>query len=407
MSDIDRKRAERLLAATGLDGLVLLQPESFRYATGAAAGVATMWGRAGAAIALVPADPARRLGAVISDHAAGGLAGRSDAIDIRTHRIWIDSVKLTGHEAIGEIDIAYHAQKIVGARPETFDQDRCFGLLADLLTDFGLSQARIGVDLSFMPAADFERLRRAIPDVTWVDASEILLKLRAIKNPREITLLRHAAAAAEAGLKAMAAAVSDGQKLPALSAAWKSGAHAGAAKAGHGLSGHWDFISVGGNLADPNAIVRPGALIKADVGALVEGYSSDGARTFVLGAPAPLAVEILKALQDAFQAGLEKIVPGNAFSDVHAAAVKSMRRSGFNEYSRGHFGHSVGANTGIEEWPFFSADSREIIEPDMVVALETPFYAPGFGALMIEDQFLVTDRGTECMNTLPRELIRL
>jgi Xaa-Pro aminopeptidase len=38
------------------------------------------------------------------------------------------------------------------------------------------------------------------------------------------------------------------------------------------------------------------------------------------------------------------------------------------------------------------------------VALEAPFYGQNFGALMIEDQFLVTDAGAECMNTLPREL---
>ncbi|MCJ9671336.1 aminopeptidase P family N-terminal domain-containing protein, partial [Neorhizobium sp. SHOUNA12B] len=56
MSDIDRRHAERLMARAGLDALVIFQPEAFRYAVGAPAGVATMWGRAGAAIALVPAD---------------------------------------------------------------------------------------------------------------------------------------------------------------------------------------------------------------------------------------------------------------------------------------------------------------------------------------------------------------
>ena len=64
----------------------------------------------------------------------------------------------------------------------------------------------------------------------------------------------------------------------------------------------------------------------------------------------------------------------------------------------------LGAGVGIEEWPFFSAESTEIIRPNMVVALEAPFYAQGLGALMIEDQFLITQRGAEPMNTLPRGL---
>jgi Xaa-Pro aminopeptidase len=41
----------------------------------------------------------------------------------------------------------------------------------------------------------------------------------------------------------------------------------------------------------------------------------------------------------------------------------------------------------------------------MVVALEAPFYAQGVGALMIEDQFLVTEAGAECMNSLSRALV--
>ena len=84
--------------------------------------------------------------------------------------------------------------------------------------------------------------------------------------------------------------------------------------------------------------------------------------------------------------------------------LQSMRKDGFTEYYRGHFGHSVGGGVGIEDWPFFSSSNTEIILPNMVVALEAPFYGQGLGALMIEDQFLITDTAAECMNTLPRSL---
>ena len=108
--------------------------------------------------------------------------------------------------------------------------------------------------------------------------------------------------------------------------------------------------------------------------------------------------------ENAFAAGLEQLRPDNTFGAVHAAMLGSMRKDGFAEYYRGHFGHSVGGGVGIEEWPFFSADNPEIIQPDMVVALEAPFYGQGLGALMIEDQFLITETGAGCMTTLPRAL---
>ncbi|NTE82873.1 aminopeptidase P family protein [Agrobacterium tumefaciens] len=403
MSDIDRSRAQQLMREADIEALVLFQPEAFRYAVGAHAGVATMWGRAGSAIALVPADADAPIAAVVSDHAASLVRRAAPDIDLRCHRIWIDMVYLSGAETIAQVDDAYRRNNSGGPRPETFDRAACFGLLADLLRERGLSAARIGADLEFMPAADFLALRQALPDVDWVDGSPVLRRLRAVKSEREIELLRRAAAAAEAGLVAMAAAVRPGAALGGLSAAWKAGAQAHAAKSGFSLSGHWDYISVGPALSDM-AVVTPGALIKADVGTLVDGYSSDGARSFSWGPVSPLAADVFSALEAAFASGLEVIRPGNTFGAVHAAMLASMRRQGFSEYYRGHFGHSVGGGVGIEEWPFFSHDNPEIILPGMVVALEAPFYGEGLGALMIEDQFLVTSSGAECMNSLPRTM---
>jgi Xaa-Pro aminopeptidase len=404
MSGIDRRRAENLMRDAELDGLVIFQPEAFRYAIGAPAGVATMWGRAGSAIALVPADASMGLAAVSSDHAAGTIRRAAPLVDLRTHRIWIDMVDIVGAETLPQIDDAYRRLGVGGPRPETFDRAICFDLLGDLLKERGLDRARIGADLEFMPAADFHALRQALPAVTWTDGSQVLRRLRMIKSPREIELLRRSAQAAEAGLVRMAAAVKPGTPLSALSAAWKDGAQAFAAERGFVLTGHWDFVSVGADLSNMSAVVTPGALIKADVGALVDGYSSDGARTFTHGPASALALKIFKALENAFAAGLEQLRPGNTFGAVHAAMLGSMRKDGFAEYYRGHFGHSVGGGVGIEEWPFFSADNPEIIQPDMVVALEAPFYGQGLGALMIEDQFLITETGAGCMTTLPRAL---
>ncbi|WP_320199581.1 Xaa-Pro peptidase family protein [Agrobacterium sp. rho-13.3] len=407
MSDIDRTRAQRLMLEAGLDALVLFQPEAFRYAIGAPAGVATMWGRAGAAIAVVPADAESGLAAIASDHAASTIRKLAPSVNLRTHRIWIDMLDITGADTVEQINATYDRHDMAGPRPETFDRSTAFGLLGEVLTERGLHRARVGVDLEFMPAADFEALKTALPDVTWVDGSLVLRRLRAVKTPREIERLRRATNAAEAGLVQLAAAVKPGASLPELSAAWQAGAQAYAATNGFSMSSHWDFISVGADLSNMNAVATRGALIKADVGTLVDGYSSDSARTFTHGPALPLAQDVFKALEHAFAAGLEQIRPGNTFGAVHRATLGSMRRDGFLQYYRGHFGHSVGGSVGIEEWPFFSTSNPERIEENMVLALETPFYGNGLGALMIEDQFLVGAGGVECLNRLPRGLIDL
>ncbi|MCM2457977.1 aminopeptidase P family protein [Rhizobium sp. CG4] len=407
MADMDRERAQQLLGASGLDGMVLFQPETFRYATGISAGVATMWGRAGSAIALVPADSTSRLAAVVSDHVFAGKGNLRQSIDLRSHRIWIDAVSLHETTSVSDINAAYRNSNNIGPRPETFDQQACFQLLADIIKERGLDHARLGVDLEFMPAADFAKLKKTIPTVNWQDASGIVKRLRMIKNPPEIQRLRNAASYAEAGLQLLAKSAKSGSSLKDLSTAWLTGATEAAIANGEVLSGHWDYISIGADLQNMAATVKDGDLIKADVGTLVCGYSSDGARTFVFGQPSPLASEVYKALLETFLIGVDALKPGNTFGQAHAVMLANMRKLGFEEYYRGHFGHSVGAAVGIEEWPFISHGNDITIEPNMVLALEAPFYANGLGALMIEEQFLITSTGAETMNRLSRELVSI
>jgi Xaa-Pro aminopeptidase len=40
----------------------------------------------------------------------------------------------------------------------------------------------------------------------------------------------------------------------------------------------------------------------------------------------------------------------------------------------------------------------------MVFALETPYYGSDVGSIMIEDLFVITESGSERLNTLPLEL---
>ncbi|WP_018182973.1 M24 family metallopeptidase [Kaistia granuli] len=417
MSDLDRRRAKRLLDERGLDALVLTQPESFSYATGLPAGVAAMWRRAGGATALVPSDPDARIGAIVGDLNADALARRAPALDIRTHPLWIDQVDIGGFDP-AEPDTA----KLVTAgyrrdnggsdhfapRPTTFRIETAFAVLGDLLRERGRGRARIGVDLEFMPAADFAALRAALPEIDWVDGSEVVRRLRAVKSPRELDCIRRACALSDAGFRALGAGIRAGHAPKDMTRLWRDGVAAEAARRGEtALTGVWDYMSVGPDPWSGGGEVGPGAILKADVGCLIEGYTSDTARSFVFAEPDRRASDIHAALADAFEAGLAVIRPGALMADVFETTVAAMRAAGYPGYRRGHFGHSIGASVGSEEWPFFAADSDVVLEPGMALAFETPFYGKGIGALTIEDSLVVTETGIEVLNDLPRGLVRL
>jgi Xaa-Pro dipeptidase len=265
---------------------------------------------------------------------------------------------------------------------------------------------RVGLELGFIPVVDYPAIDRVA--VAWQDCTRIVEQLRAIKAPAEITHLRRAAEYARAGLATLTQAITPGMEASRMTEIWRAGAIAEAAGRGEPPpQSSWAYISVAGDGFAPGGHADAGNIIKLDVGCVVAGYSSDGGRTAVLGAPHPEAQRIYGALHRAFDAGFARLTPGTRLADIYRTTALAMWNQGFETYNRGHFGHGVGSSIWTEEWPFISAQSDATLEPNMVLAFETPWYIDGLGGFIIEDQVLITDKGAEVMAPSSRDLIRI
>lgn len=411
---IDRKRAAALMKHAGIDALVVLQPENFQYVTGAPPGVAALFRKAGAAMAIIPADPAVAPAAIVTDLFAPVFRSLSDIEDMRVHPIWVETADLSGVAPGGEVkariaQVNKAAGRALGfRRPETFDQRLAFSLLSAALATRGLGQARLGVEFDFLPVGDMTALQAALPKAAFVDGADVIRRCRMIKSPREIDFLRTGSVLAEAGIAAMAQEVRDGVRREHLSDVWRDGVKREAARLGvTNMTGAWDYISVGPNPWGGSDVVRPGEPIKVDVGCVLNGYSSDGGRTFVLGRPSEDVATVHAALLAAFESGLKAIGPGRPMSGPHTELHRAMKSAGFEDFTRGHVGHSVGQSVFSEEWPFLSASNSLSFEPGMMIAFEAPLYLDGVGGFIIEDQLLIDDTGIEILNRLARTLVQL
>src|SRR5690606_18267515 len=105
-------------------------------------------------------------------------------------------------------------------------------------------------------------------------------------------------------------------------------------------------------------------------GVIIEGYSSDVARTWVHGEPSVAQSTVYDALRTTYDACLPMLKPGTPICDIHAKATKLMHGKGFSKYVRGHYGHGLGASVFFEEWPFISRDETMVLEENMVIAFE-------------------------------------
>ncbi|MCX5660684.1 MAG: aminopeptidase P family N-terminal domain-containing protein [Planctomycetota bacterium] len=77
----------------------------------------------------------------------------------------------------------------------------------------GLARARVGYEKKWLPVAMFEKLRAALPDVTWVPADTIVPQVRLVKTPREQALMRRAVVGGFAAMEAYCSALRSGATL--------------------------------------------------------------------------------------------------------------------------------------------------------------------------------------------------
>jgi Xaa-Pro aminopeptidase len=167
------------------------------------------------------------------------------------------------------------------------------------------------------------------------------------------------------------------------------------------------IVAAGPNGALPHAEpgereIGQGELIVFDMGAQLDGYCSDGTRTFATGEPGEEARRVYGIVLEAQLAALEAVKAGVKGEDVDAVARKIIDAAGYGE----HFGHGLGHGVGLEvhEAPRLSLRSDDVLAAGEVVTVEPGIYLPGKLGVRIEDFVVVTDEGLRNLSSLPKDL---
>jgi Xaa-Pro aminopeptidase len=143
-------------------------------------------------------------------------------------------------------------------------------------------------------------------------------------------------------------------------------------------------------------------LVVIDMGAIVDGYSSDCTRTFATGDLGDEARDVYELVLSAQLAALAAVRPGAAAVEVDAAAREPIAAAGHGE----RFGHGVGHGVGIEvhEDPRLGPRSEDELAAGDVVTVEPGVYVPERFGVRIEDLVLVTEDGHRNFSSVAKEL---
>lgn len=165
------------------------------------------------------------------------------------------------------------------------------------------------------------------------------------------------------------------------------------------------IVAAGPNGALPHAVpsgreIGRGEYVVVDMGAIVDGYCSDGTRTLCDGNPDPAQREVYELVLQAQVAALEAIRAGASGLEIDAVARRIIGEGGHGE----HFGHGLGHGVGIEvhEGPRLSKRSPDELRAGDVVTVEPGVYLPGEFGIRIEDLVVVTEDGIRNLSTHPK-----
>ncbi len=126
-------------------------------------------------------------------------------------------------------------------------------------------------------------------------------------------------------------------------------------------------------------ILQEGDIVKVDVGAFIDGYHGDAARTFAVGKVSPEAEKLIRVTEECFFKGIEQFYNGNRLGDVGSAIEGHALEAGYSVVKK-YIGHGVGQ--ALHESPdvpnYGTAGRGQRICPGMTVAIE-PMVCVGTG----------------------------
>lgn len=274
--------------------------------------------------------------------------------------------------------------------------------LANLLQERGVR--RVGLEYASAPIALRERLERS--GLTVGDVSPDLIRMRLIKEPGEIDLMRQAAALARIGVMATLEAASPGQSQLSIESIGTNAILEAAPRVTPGATVNLlHFTTSGPETSLPHLITTTRRLGRPDLAihsrqVSVDGERAELERTFAIGEMDAETRRVFDAAEEAQQAAIDAIRPGVPMRDVDTAARKVIQDAGYGEYSIHRTGHGLGIEA--HEAPYVRWDVDEPMEVGMVVSIEPGIYVPGLRGARHSDTVVVTADGHETITDAPR-----
>ena len=259
------------------------------------------------------------------------------------------------------------------------------------------SPKRIGVERAFLPADAEGVLREEFSGAEIVEALVPLERLRAVKSPEELKLVREGSIRVIDSMLAVMASHGAGTTKLELAEALRR------EEVQRGLVFEYCLLACGASLnrAPSEQVWREGEVLNLDSGGTYKGYIGDLARMAVLGEPDSELIDLLAEVEEVQQATRKPIRAGAMGREVYAAAEATIAKLPhrqlvhFASHGVGLISHEAPRLSSRAPVPYPGEAADKPLEAGMVISIETAIHHPKRGFIKLEDTVAVTKAGCE------------
>ena len=275
-------------------------------------------------------------------------------------------------------------------------------LIAEVIEDIGLANKTIGMEFGpFMwwegfTQKEWEQLKKELPKVNFVDATDLIWEMRMIKSGWEIEVLRYLYKATSLGYFQMINNARPGKNEMELFydavKIWLD----------MGIIDSTGYKIQCVNAAAPfrNRTLKEGDWILLDGGPSYKGYCADIQRMIFIGNPGKEIRRLASWATRAMETVEGILKPGTLAGDIWMRAMSTVAEGEPDIWRKARsrkfpswVGHGEGLN--LHELPYLVEGSDVMVREGMVLSVEVPSFFEKQIANMPEDVYLVTKDGYE------------